>query len=162
MPLDLSFVIPGQLAGMAKPGAFGSFLQADLARVREQGIAALVSLTLEPPAPQAIQAAGLEPLHLPVPDFAAPTAEQIDQFVAFARERIQAGRAVGVHCGAGLGRTGTLLACYLVALGEDAEEAIDSVRRIRPRSIETPEQEACVRDYARRLRNGRKQKKRKR
>ena len=75
MPLDLSFIIPGQLAGMAKPGGPGSYLQADLARLREQGIGALVSLTLEPPDQAAIQAAGLELLHLPVPDFAAPADE---------------------------------------------------------------------------------------
>ena len=39
-----------------------------------------------------------------------------------------------------------MLACYLVkTTGCTAEEAIDTVRQKRPGSIETPEQEECIR-----------------
>jgi len=154
MSAGLSFVIPGQLAGLARPGGAGRHLRAELERLREEGIAALVSLTEEPLSARALEAAGLEALHLPIADFSIPTPEQIDRFVAFAKERIDRSRGVAVHCGAGLGRTGTMLACYLVALGESAAEAIGSVRAIRPGSIETGEQERCVRDYERRRRGG--------
>ena len=41
-----------------------------------------------------------------------------------------------------------MLACALVARGVSAEAAIDRVRTMRPYSIETVEQEECVRDYA--------------
>ena len=61
---------------------------------------------------------------------------------------------MAVHCGAGLGRAGTLLAAYLVSQGCDAEEAMARVRRARPGSIETIEQEQAVREYAERRRRG--------
>jgi len=152
MPHNFSFVIPGQLAGSGQPGAYGRYLEADLARLQQEGIGALVTLIPEPLTEEAIKAAGLRWLHLPIDDFGIPTPEQIDQFVAFVRAQIAEGRAVAAHCGAGLGRTGTMLACYLVFIGESAAEAIESVRRIRPGSIETAEQEECVRAYERRLR----------
>lgn len=54
-------------------------------------------------------------------------------------------QAVGVHCALGFGRTGTMLACYLVKeRGLAAGDAIAEIRRLRPGSIETYEQEKAV------------------
>lgn len=54
-------------------------------------------------------------------------------------------QAVAVHCALGFGRTGTMLACYLVKeRGLAAGDAIAEVRRLRPGSIETYEQEKAV------------------
>jgi atypical dual specificity phosphatase len=47
-----------------------------------------------------------------------------------------------------LGRTGTLLACYLVSLGLSPDAAIQQIRTVRPGSIETAEQEAAVAAFA--------------
>ena len=57
----------------------------------------------------------------------------------------QSGDPVAVHCAAGLGRSGTMAAVYLVADGASADEAITRVRDLRPGSIETEEQENAVR-----------------
>lgn len=59
---------------------------------------------------------------------------------------------VGVHCAMGCGRTGTILACYLVAKeGYSADDAITETRKRRRNSIETRKQEQAVRDYEKSL-----------
>ena len=55
-----------------------------------------------------------------------------------------------VHCTAGKGRTGTVLAAYFVARGLDPEAAMAKVRGLRDGSIETDDQEEAVRAFARR------------
>ena len=90
-------------------------------------------------------------MYVPVPDFTPPDQEQIDSMIEFIDEQaVQNQRPVVVSCYAGIGRTGTVLACYLVSRGSVPSGAIDEVRRLRPRSIQTPEQEAAVYEYARR------------
>ncbi|MDR1536233.1 MAG: dual specificity protein phosphatase family protein [Planctomycetota bacterium] len=149
MPDNFSFVIPGKLAGCARPGrAFGN-LRSDLSGLARRGIGALVTLTPEALDPVVLRESGLESLHLPIQDFQAPTPGQIREFVAFVDSRLERGLAVAVHCGAGFGRTGTMLACYLVSRGATPEEAIRTVRRERPGSVETAEQERTVGSFSR-------------
>ena len=57
---------------------------------------------------------------------------------------------VMLHCAAGIGRTGTVAALYLVNLGLSPEEAIETVRANRPGSIQTQEQERLVFEWTRR------------
>jgi len=54
-----------------------------------------------------------------------------------------------VHCETGLGRTGTIIAGYLTTCGLSAQEAINSIRKFRPGSVETEEQEAVIYEYER-------------
>ena len=89
-------------------------------------------------------------VHVPVIDMEAPTQEQLDKCAATILRANAANMGVGVHCGAGLGRTGVIVACYFVAKGMTAKNAVARVRRLRPGSIETEEQEAAVNEFARR------------
>jgi atypical dual specificity phosphatase len=144
---NFSFVIPGKLAGMARPGRYGPLAQ-DLAFLKAQGIRAIVSVTEYALDITAIETAGFDYLHLPVDDYEAPTLEQIETFLRFL-EVHQADGAVGVHCAAGQGRTGVLLACAFVVRGMTADEAIAHVRALRPPSIDTPNQEKIVHAFMR-------------
>jgi atypical dual specificity phosphatase len=53
-----------------------------------------------------------------------------------------------VHCQAGIGRTGTMLAAYLIGTGMSAEEAIAIVRRRNPHSVESDDQRTFLEQYA--------------
>jgi len=54
---------------------------------------------------------------------------------------------VGVHCHAGIGRTGTILAAYLISQGKTARDALRELRVMRPGSVETSEQEDVLISY---------------
>lgn len=124
----------------------------DLAFLKAQGIDVLVNLTETPLEEEALAAAGLETLHIPIVDKKAPSAEQIDLFTGFVDERLRAGQCALTHCLGGYGRTGTMLVCYLVHCGARAEEALAEMRRMRPGSVETAEQEAAIYAYEERVR----------
>lgn len=131
---------------MARPGR-SSPLEEDLAFLMVRGIGAIVSMTERPLDEGMVIGFGLRYLHLPVPDFCAPTIQQIEAFLVFLGDANQNGGVV-VHCYAGQGRTGTMLACALVHQGMSAEEAIRLVRAKRPPSIDTLAQEQIIFDFA--------------
>lgn len=112
------------------------------------GVATVINLHIRPHPRPHRESSGIRELHLPVPDFAAPTPEQLNEGVLAIRAAIDRGERVAVHCGAGLGRTGTLVACFLVSTGLDPAAAIAEVRRLRPGSIETRGQEQAVHRFA--------------
>ena len=92
---------------------------------------------------------GFEELFEPVPDFGAPSVEQLDRIVSYVEQQIETWeRPTVITCAAGIGRTGTVLAAYLVNTGWEADEAIDYIRQMRPGSIQTTAQEDSVRQFS--------------
>lgn len=146
-PDEFSWIEKPLLAGMARPAALE-----ELIWLREQGIQLLLSLSENPLRRDWINEAGLFAMHVPIEDMHAPTQKQIDLCLS-AIEKARSRRfGVGLHCGAGLGRTGAILACYFVTRDMTPHEAIAHVRRLRPGSVETPEQEEAIAEFARRWR----------
>jgi atypical dual specificity phosphatase len=141
-----SWVIENQLAGMSYPGSVAS-MEEDAEFLADHGIDVLISLTGGVPDPDVLARYRIESFHLPIEDFRPPTLEQQVSFVEKTAQTLANGGRVGVHCAAGIGRTGTMLATYLVYLGSTAEDAISRVRQLRPGSIETGAQEDSIRAY---------------
>lgn len=118
-----------------------------LAGLSGRGISLLINLAERAHADDALRRHGLTQIHLPTRDFRAPSPEALDRGVAAIAEALATGKGVAVHCGGGLGRTGTLIACYLVTRGIDPEAAIARVRAVRPGSVETARQVAAIREF---------------
>jgi atypical dual specificity phosphatase len=119
-----------------------------MADLQRRGIRCLVNMDERAHPAALLTRYGLSECHLPVPDFHAPTQDQLVTAVASTVSAVAAGERVALHCAAGLGRSGTVAACYLVELGQDWAAAIDSVRAVRPGAIETADQAAAVKAYA--------------
>jgi protein-tyrosine phosphatase len=118
----------------------------DLSLLAQAGIGAIVSL-LNICAQAAIYSRAGFAYHLmPVPDGEAPSMEQFSEFLHFVREQRALERKTAVHCTAGLGRTGTVLAGYLIATGSSVDAAVSRIRNLRPGAIETPRQIQFLRD----------------
>lgn len=143
--MNFGWVLENELAGSQGPVS----LQ-DLFFLRQQGIGAVIRMEERTIPADTGDYVDIVDLYVPVPDFTPPTQEQIRQMIAFIDEQaIQSHRPVVVSCYAGIGRTGTVLACYLVNRGSGPADAIAEVRRLRPGSVQTPEQAEAVFEYAR-------------
>jgi len=152
--LNFGWMIEGELAGSGRPCT-----KEELVWLREQGIGAIVSLTetslrrdkmLLP----WLNELGFEYHHIPIVDHTAPEESQIDEFIGFIKMMQGQKKPILVHCAGGYGRTGTMLACYLVSIGHRPRAAVDEVRKIRPYSIEENAQEESVFEYGRQLGRG--------
>ncbi|MEM4406428.1 MAG: dual specificity protein phosphatase family protein [Candidatus Methanomethylicaceae archaeon] len=132
--MNFSWVEDAAIAGCRGPKT-----DADLRFLASVGIAALVRLAHEDEtgiSASDVQSYGIEDFYEPVKDFTPPSQEQIDRVIKFLNCTVMNGKAVAVSCGAGYGRTGTILACYLVSKGLPPEEAIQKLITVRPCSCE--------------------------
>jgi atypical dual specificity phosphatase len=145
---DLTWIVPDVLAAMGRPYD----LRKAVERFKDAGVSVVISLTESALNTDILAEFDIEYHHIPVDDFRAPNAEQIERFVSIVAAAREAGRKTIVHCFAGRGRSGTMAACYLVSLGRTPEEALAEVRALRPGSVETEDQEEAVHEYAKHLR----------
>jgi atypical dual specificity phosphatase len=147
---DLWWVIPGSLAGTSvpfvhgdrheTPGAALDAFRDELPSLWREGIRAVVCLLNMRSAEAAYHAAGFSYLCIPIVDGQAPSMEQFQTFMEFTRQQHAQGHGVAVHCVAGIGRTGTMLAGHLITGGMAVDEAIARVRQLRPGAVETSAQ----------------------
>src|SRR5437763_4148749 len=145
-PPGFTWVDRPHLAALALPESAD-----DLAWLRRNGVDVLVSLTEDPISRHWVNDAGMIAVNVPVPDMEPPTDRQLDHLLDTIRKANAARMGVAVHCGAGLGRTGTVLAAYFVARGLTPKEAVAKGRDLRPGSVETAEQERAIEAFARRF-----------
>ncbi|XP_055283476.1 protein tyrosine phosphatase domain-containing protein 1 isoform X3 [Moschus berezovskii] len=97
--------------------------------------------------PEAFMEAGIYFYNFGWKDYGVASLTTILDMVKVMTFALQEGK-VAIHCHAGLGRTGVLIACYLVfATRMTADQAIIFVRAKRPNSIQTRGQLLCVREF---------------
>lgn len=131
-PRGFVWLIPGRLAGTPWPGIIRETAE-DLSALRNVGITRLVSLTEKPYDPALAIQYGIQCHSLPIVDMAVPTLTQAWALCEDISRWIAAGEVVALHCKAGLGRTGTLLAAYWLWLGKGSYTARQAVEHVRGR-----------------------------
>ena len=86
-------------------------------------------------------ASGLEFRSFPIPDRSVPNSrEAVAQLVDQIVDALHAGKSVALHCRQGIGRSVVIAAATLISGGQNAETAINTIRRSR--ELEVPETHA--------------------
>ena len=143
-PTSFGWVIQGHLAASGLPSS-----RAQLRWLGSHGVGSVLTLTESPLPKEWLDEAKLPSKHVRMFDHAPPTQESLAESTAYIASQIRDGRTVVVHCLAGVGRTGSVLAAYLIEYeGKTAHQAISHIRSLRPGSIEDS-QEPAVREYER-------------
>lgn len=155
-PIPASYwVEDGKLLAGEYPGAKDELGGREkLEAIRAAGVDAFLDLT-EPGEyslrPYEAELAGLEYRRLAIADFGCPSHEQMREILDAIDAAVAAGRTLYVHCWGGIGRTGTVVGCWLARHGTPPADALALIaerRRDTPggrrRSPETDEQREFV------------------
>ncbi|OCF79040.1 hypothetical protein I204_00984 [Kwoniella mangroviensis CBS 8886] len=150
LPTYFRWIVPFCLSVMSTPRN-----EMDISALASIGIKTIITLTEETPLPAHwFQAKPIKNVFIPIPNYYPPSIEQMDIIIQLLND--QTNLPLLVHCGGGKGRAGTVIACYLATYGfhhpagdrdhpsMSAKEAITALRKIRPGSLETSQQEAFV------------------
>jgi atypical dual specificity phosphatase len=147
-PGGFHWIVKGLLGGMQQPGLLRD-LESDLKALKQLGCRRLVTLTEECADEPRMEHYGLSGTHFPIPDMGVPGLSEAKSMCKRVSSWMDAEVATVLHCKAGLGRTGTMLACTLVYRGENAVRAIEQVRAINPYYIQSLEQLAFIDAFSR-------------
>jgi atypical dual specificity phosphatase len=148
-PTNFSWVTEGKLAGSGLP-----VTQDEFKWVLDKGIKSIVTVREVPLPSRWIDGTNIDYLHLMVEDYGVPNMEVLDEAVNYIDKKIQSGKPVLVHCAAGKGRTGALLAAYMIKKENlTAEQAIEKIRLMRPGSVQSVTQETALSMYEKYVRS---------
>lgn len=145
-PTNFGWVVEGRLAASGLPSSVSQ-----VRWLKKNGINSILTLTESPLPGEFFDGTGVTSTHVQMMDHAPPSQESLSRAVKHIRGEIEKGNVVLVHCLAGQGRTGSVLAAYLIEYeGRDPEEVLLHLRKVRPGSVERA-QEAAVLEFAKRL-----------
>lgn len=111
----------------------------------KNGIRSILSLTGEPLPSEWTEGLIEDVGHVPMQDHEPPGVQSLNRAVDFILRQTAAGRPVAVHCLAGEGRTGCVLAAHLIAhKGLDPGQALRELRLKKPEFVERSQEKAVV------------------
>ena len=142
-PTGFAWVELGKVAASGYPAS-----RTQVEWLSKQGLKAILTLTEQPLPEDYLDGLGLTAGHVPMKDHHAPTIQAMDEGVNFILAQLKLGNPTVVHCLAGEGRTGCVLAAYVIKTRRvGADVALSIIRKVKPMFVEW-QQEKAVRDYA--------------
>lgn len=106
-----------------------------ITRLRNLGVTLLLNLTEAGEygslSYDALLGGGIRAVRKPLRDFTAPRPDEMREILDLIDSELNAGGVVYLHCYGGIGRTGTVVGCYLVRHGTPPDEAIEAIGRLR-------------------------------
>lgn len=112
----------------------GAMMFDDLDRLQGLGVDAVLNLCAERSDDRhQLDGAGIAYLWLPVMDVFPPTFDQIMQGIGWIEQQLRNNRTIYIHCAVGVGRSATLLACWLLyAKRMNVSQALRFLKTRRP------------------------------
>ena len=136
--------MPGRLLAGAYPR--------DISALQALGVTLFLDLT--EPGEYGLEPYDARALRRPIRDFDTPSPDEVRETLDLIDAEVDAGGVVYLHCYGGVGRTGTVVGCYLVRHGTPAEDAVEAIARLRAgtrdesrSSPETDEQRALIESW---------------
>jgi Swiss Army Knife protein, DSP-PTPase phosphatase domain len=142
-PTGFVWVEKGRVAASGFPASRGQ-----LEWLVGNGINSVLTLTPNALPPEWVEDLPLVVDHVPMDDHKPPEQQALDRCARYVQGQVKEGRAVLVHCLAGEGRTGCVLAAYIIRdRGIGAAEALEALREAKPAFVEWS-QEKAIFEYA--------------
>ncbi len=133
----------------------GAFRKRQIKRLKQRGVTAVVDCRLEArDDADALQANGIEFLHVPTLDRHGFTYDQMRQGVEWVLDHLSNGGKAFLHCEHGVGRGPLLACCVLVGQGHTAPEALRTVRSARWQAMPNDRQLSALLAFEQQWRDG--------
>ncbi len=124
---------------------------AALNTIKESGVEVILNLCVECGDLHEVErAAGFNVYWLPVSDAYTPELDELDDALEWLNAHVESGKRVLVHCRFGVGRSGSIIAAYLLKRGFSLEHVLETMKKT-PATPTSREQRKLIFEYAKKL-----------